>query len=79
MITMYIKLFLGFVGFLASIEAIKGLFSELVDSENAPMKYLLTYKLSQDHLELFFGAVRSANGSNNNPTAQQFIGSYKRF
>ena len=39
---------------------------------------MLTYKLSQDHLELFFGAVRAACGNNNNPTVRQFIASYKR-
>jgi hypothetical protein len=33
--------------------------------------------LSQDHLELFFGAVRSAGGFNNNPTTQQFTAAYK--
>ena len=32
----------------------------------------------QDHLELFFGAVRSAGGFNNNPTAIQFAASYRR-
>ena len=42
------------------------------------MKYLLTYKLSQDHLELFFGTMRSAGDFNNNPTAQQFTAAYKR-
>ena len=42
------------------------------------MKYILTYKFSQDHLELFFGAIRSAGGFNNNPTAQQFTAAYKR-
>lgn len=42
------------------------------------MVYLLMYKLSQDHLKLFFGAVRSAGGFNNNPTAQQFTSAYKR-
>ena len=30
------------------------------------------YKMSQDHLELFFGAVRAAGGWNNNLTALQF-------
>jgi len=38
----------------------------------------MTYKLSQDHLETFFSAVRSRGGFNNNPTAKQFITSYKR-
>jgi len=48
---------------------VKSLFCELVGRDNAPMKYLLTYKFSQDHIELFFGAVRSTGGFNNNPTA----------
>ena len=42
------------------------------------MTYLLTYKLSQDHLELFFAAIRSSGGWNNNPTATQFMAAYKR-
>lgn len=42
------------------------------------LQYVLTYKLSQDHLELFFGAVRSKGGFNNNPTARQFEAAYKR-
>ena len=68
----------GFVGFLVAIESVKLLFEELVEKDDAPMKYLLTYKFSQDHLELFFGAIRSAGGFNNNPTAQQFTAAYKR-
>lgn len=35
-------------------------------------RFLLTYKLSQDPIELFFSAVRSKGGFNNNPSAQQF-------
>ena len=68
----------GFVGFLVAIESLKLLFKELVEGEKAPINYLLTYKFSQDHLELFFGAIRSAGGFNNNPTAQQFTAAYKR-
>ena len=68
----------GFVGFLAAIKSTKQLFHELVGKENAPLEYLLTYKLSQDHLELFFAAVRSAGGFNNNPTTEQFTAAYKR-
>lgn len=68
----------GFIGFLAAIKSTKGIFHELVEKNEAPLKYLLTYKLSQDHLELFFGAIRSAGGFNNNPTAQQFTAAYKR-
>ena len=68
----------GFVGFILAIESVKMLFKDLVGSIDPPMNYLLTYKFSQDHLELFFGAVRSAGGFNNNPTAQQFTAAYKR-
>lgn len=41
------------------------------------MSYLLTYKLLQGHLELFFSAVRS-RGYNNNPTCMQFITVFKK-
>ena len=68
----------GFIGFLVAIKSFKGIFHDLVEVEDAPLKYLLTYKFSQDHLELFFGAIRAAGGSNNNPTAAQFTGIYKR-
>ena len=68
----------GFIGFLVAIESMKHIFFHLVERENAPMNYVLTYKFSQDHLELFFGAIRSSGGFNNNPTAQQFIAAYKR-
>ena len=68
----------GFIGFLVAIKSKKKIFHDMVESPQAPLKYLLTYKLSQDHLELFFGAIRSAGGFNNNPTAQQFTAAYKR-
>ena len=68
----------GFIGFLVAIRSTQSLFHTLVEKDDAPLKYLLTYKLSQDHLELFFGAIRSMGGFNNNPTAQQFTAAYKR-
>ncbi|XP_065312499.1 uncharacterized protein LOC135922021 [Gordionus sp. m RMFG-2023] len=34
-------------------------------------QYVLTYKTSQDHLELFFSCLRSRGGFNNNPSAYQ--------
>lgn len=68
----------GFVGFLVAIKSIEGIFHDWIEPENSPLKYLLTYKLSQDHLELFFGAIRSCGGFNNNPTARQFTAAYKR-
>ena len=68
----------GFVGFLVASESTKGIFHDLVERDLASLKYVLTYKLSQDDLEFFFGAIRSAGGFNNNPAAQQFTAAYKR-
>jgi hypothetical protein len=55
-----------------------GLAEDLVNAENPVLKYLLTYKMSQDHLELFFSAVRACGGWNNNPTNRQFVAAYKQ-
>ena len=49
-----------FLGFLVSVESTRKIFHDLVEGERADLSYLLTYKLSQNHLELFFGAIRSA-------------------
>jgi len=46
--------------------------------EKDGMSFLLSYKLSQDHVEIFFNAVRSRGGFNNNPNAVQFWSVYKR-
>jgi hypothetical protein len=46
--------------------------------EKKYFSYLLTYKLSQDHIETFFCAIRSKGGFKNNPTASQFEAAYKR-
>lgn len=67
----------GFVGFLVCIESLQKMYETYVTNK-MKLKYLLTYKLSQDHLEIFFGAVRSKGGFNNNPTARQFEAAYKR-
>ena len=66
----------GFLGFVIAIKAFQNLFKHLVTS--GKLKYILTYKFSQDHLELFFCALRACGGFNNNPTAQQFRAAYKR-
>lgn len=43
----------------------------LKDNENA-MKYFLTYKCSQDNLEIFFSCVRRCGALNDNPSSLQF-------
>ena len=57
------------IGFIVSMKSASGLAEELIGSG---FQYLLPYKFSQDHLEMFFGKVRQRGGWNNNPTAEQF-------
>lgn len=64
----------GFLGFIICLTNMFDLFDILKEKG---LKYLLTYKINQDHLETFFSALRSKGGFNN-PNAKQFEGSYKR-
>ena len=43
----------GFIGFLVAIKSLKAMYTDLVAPDPALLKYLLTYKMSHDHLELF--------------------------
>ena len=65
----------GLIGFICNIQSLDTLFIGL---QKMNISYFLTYKISQDHLELFFGKIRSRLGCNNNPTVRQFIAAYKR-
>ncbi len=60
-----------FIGFALSSYSILSVAKDLLYKEN-PYKYVLTYKFSQDHLELFFNKIRQRGGWNNNPNALQF-------
>jgi len=40
--------------------------------------YFLSYKISQDHVEMFFALIRRMNGFTNNPTSIQFRSAYKK-
>lgn len=64
------------IGFLCIIRSIKGLFVDLV--ETGYLKYLLMYKFSQDHVEMFFCMIRGRFGWNNNPSALQFRSAYRQ-
>ena len=68
----------AFIGLLCTIDSVIDIYNTFVATVNAPLKYLLTYKISQDHIEWFFGAIRASLGSNNNPTVRQFTAAYKR-
>jgi hypothetical protein len=70
----------GFFGFIVCMKSIESIFEEYIkDFENNPtmLNYLLPYKLSQDHLEMFFGALRQKGGFNDNPTARNLFTAYK--
>lgn len=45
---------------------------------NESFKYILSYKFSQDHLEILFSKIRGRHGFNNNPTCQQFTYAMKQ-
>lgn len=66
----------GFRGLLMGLYSSLELF-ELLQAKGH-MNFLITYKLSQDHLETFFSAIRGKGGYNNNPTSRQFQAAYKR-
>lgn len=63
-----------FAGFLSSINSLINMCLELFgpDRIETSLVYLLTYKLSQDHLELLFSSFRAYMRFNNNPNALQF-------
>lgn len=67
----------GFLGFLICIQSLKNLFHNLIETEKV-LVYIPCYKISQDHLEIFFGKIRAFGRCNNNPTAQQFKSAYKK-
>ncbi len=66
----------AFIGLLTNIQSFTFLFETLVKPKK--LLFLLTYKASQDHVELFFCALRSRLGANNNPSTGEFKSAYKR-
>ena len=67
----------GPLGLIATIKSICGLYDDM-KSGKLDLQYLCTYKLSQDHLEHFFAAIRSANGWCYNPSPQQFRWAFRK-
>lgn len=60
----------GFQGCIVNMSSFMDIYNSL--SEQNYITRLTTHSLSQDHLENFFGKMRLLNGSNKNPTCQQF-------
>lgn len=61
----------GFQGFIVCMRSLINIYNDLIINKSL-MSHFTTQALSQDHLEQLFGIIRSFNGSNNNPTCQQF-------
>lgn len=59
------------------MKSVKSIYTNYVEGTKM-LKSLPVFSLSQDHLEGFFGKIRSLNGCNDNPTVQQFSAAYKK-
>ena len=60
------------LGFVMTMKSIILTAKELLVATERPFNYILTYKFSQDHIELLFACIRGRGGSNNNPNTLQF-------
>ena len=49
------------LGFITALTSIRDLSCHLLGRPENPFKYVLTYKMSQDHLELLFACIRGKN------------------
>lgn len=67
----------GFKGYIINMASLEQLYHELVE-EKKYVDALHTYALSQDHIEIFFGKIRSFHGHNNNPDVVNFQSAYKK-
>lgn len=70
----------GFMGLYFGLETLLGLCQMLlVDVPPTLTKItpFVSYRPSQDHLELFFSVLRSRNGFNPNPSCRLFISVFK--
>ncbi|XP_054461155.1 uncharacterized protein LOC129096406 [Anoplopoma fimbria] len=66
--------YLSVMGFVINIDTLMLMCPELLQSQ----QYICTYRFSQDHLELLFNSIRASGGWNNNPSAGQFQGIFRR-
>ncbi|XP_060855698.1 uncharacterized protein LOC132933424 [Metopolophium dirhodum] len=58
------------IGFAVAVKSVFSIAEELLN--NFDYKYFLTYKLSQDHIEILFSKIRQRFGHNNNPNVLEF-------
>jgi len=55
----------GFIGFISGLKNLLNYYTYL-KNKKYDIEYILSYKLSQDHIGTFFSSVRSRGGYNNN-------------
>ncbi|EHA97942.1 THAP domain-containing protein 9 [Heterocephalus glaber] len=67
---------LGFLGFLLNGESLKWLYQNYVSPKVMPFPYLLTYKFSQDHIELFLNMLRQMLVTSSSLTCMAFQKAY---
>ena len=60
------------LGFAVSANSILAIAKNLLSREHNNFKYVLTYRFSQDQIEIFFSKIRGRFGWNNNPNTLQF-------
>ena len=66
------------LGFITALSSLKRQAMYLLSHPHYPFQYFLTYKLSQDHLELLFACIRGKNEFNNNPDVRQLKSALKK-
>lgn len=59
------------LGFAIAVKSLFKIAKAIFVDSSLNFNYVLTYKFSQDHLELLFGQIRQRGGSNNNPNVIQ--------
>ena len=64
------------LGFEAAVKSSIGL-ANYIFKHSPDTKYLLTYKMNQDHIETLFSKIRSKSGFNNNPDTVSFRSALK--
>lgn len=59
------------LGFAVACKSVLAIARKLLLQPNSEFKFVLSYKFSQDYLELFFSKLRQRHGFNNNPNVLQ--------
>lgn len=67
----------GFRGFVINITSFTEMYNEFVQRQNW-LLFFATYRISQDHLEMLFGRIRTMNGSNDNPMAHALRSAFRK-